>query len=227
MKRTILSMLIFALLASGCDSGGGGSDAQVRLIQAGPMTQALSLYVDQDLVDTLTYGQVGDYDDTDAGPRTLRGIVGTTEVFSTTLTLDSDIDYSVLTVQEGAAITPVLIADNNSSPDFQNFSIRAINASTRAPLVDIYVLHEGDSVVDHEPNFSTLAFKQASNYDQIDRTEWVLWATIAGTKTVVAQAPSQEFKSQETWSAILEDSASGSGVTFVLNKDRDGDEFNF
>lgn len=226
MGRITISALLFVLMATGCDNGSSGDNARVRLVQASTMGQSLSLFVDQSLNATLPYGEFGSYEDADDSAHTLIGQVNSATVFSVQASFDTDEDYTVLTVPEGAITTPVIFLDDNGRPDVGNAKLRVINASSRAQSVDIYALREGETVDTHEANFSGVQFKSASNYDQLDRNEYVIWVTSPGTKTVLASAASQDLKNLDTWTALVFDSPGASGVTVVLHKDEDGEDLN-
>jgi hypothetical protein len=222
MGKRITLLLLSLTALFGCNGSGGSDDPRIRFFQAAAPSQAYSFFVDGIVTDTVTFNEIGGYNSVDEGTRTLRADSNGTTLFNVQASISDDTDYTVVAVNDGGTVTPVIIVDDNDRPDNNNFRIRALNAADRAPLVDVYVLHENESVVDHEPNLQSVQFKQASNYDQVDTTEWVIWVTAAGTKTVLASAPSQRFDEQEIWTAFISDDPNGSGIVVTLNQDRGG-----
>lgn len=218
MIRKLIVLCVACMLAS-CNSS-GSNETRVRLVQTGSAAP-LSLFVNEELIATLPYGQASSYQEVNDGNNALRGIVGATTAFSNQVNLDNDTDYSVVTVSENGGTTPVLLVDENNIPDAGNFRLRAVNASSRVQSVDIYALRENETVATHDANFSSLFFKQASNYDQIDRNEYVIFVTAAGSKTVLASLPSNDFGDIETWTVFVVDDVGGSGISLKLTQDRD------
>lgn len=227
MNKAMAAFLAFALALTGCDGGGGGDDARIRLIQASHPGGVLSLFLNGELIDSAAYGQATGYDDVDDDDAaTLSGVVGTDTVFSTPVNLDDDIDYSIVTVQQGGVTTPIIFVDDNSAPSLGNARLRVIHALPGAGGVDVYALREGEVVTNHAPNFTNLNFSEASRYDQLDRNEYVIWVTQAGTKNVLASAASRDLKNLENWTAVVHQDADGSGVTVSVFRDQEGDELN-
>lgn len=221
-SRYFLGVVVSALIVclAGCDDGGGGSDARIRLINAATGQAPISLFVDADAVTTQAFGEASGYNSIDEGNREIRGVSQPTdqELFRFTSRFDNDIDYSLYTVVTASGVDPVLIVDENNRPDPGNFRIHAVHAAAGVSSVDIYVLREGVPLAGQSPTFSTLSYSQASGYDQIDQNKYVVYVTRAGTRTVIA-SETVDFENFEVWTAAVINN--GSGVTLKLIRDRD------
>lgn len=217
--RSFLAIIAAAFVLCGCDGDEGSDDTRIRFVHAAIVNQVIDFLIDGEASSSLPYGQVGSYDEVDVGTHTLRGSTSGTDLFNVQSLFHDDIDYTVVAIQQGSSVTPLIFVDENDAPDVGNFKLRAINASNTA--VDIYALRESDSVTDHDVNFSNLLPTQASNYDQIDRNEYIIYATTPGSKTVIASTNSNEFRNFEVWTVLVINDPDGSGITLVLTEDRD------
>jgi hypothetical protein len=187
------------------------------------MNAPLSFFVDERLRATLPYADASAYEEYDEDTHLLRGEVNAATVFQVQSRFDSDIYYSVVAVPENGGVTPVIFVDDDDAPSPGNFQIRAINASSRVQLADIYILREGVSIVGSPVTFENLPFKQASAYDQLDQNEYIVYATLPDSSTVIATSTPTDFDNFDGWTAYLIDDPNSAGVRLQLIQDREGD----
>lgn len=222
MLRALMTSMLAVFLLAGCD-GDNDSDARIRFVQAASMGSPMSFFVDEQLRATLVYADASPYEQYDEDTHLLRGEVNGAAVFQVQSRFDSDIYYSVVAVPENGGVTPVIFVDDDDAPSPGNFQIRAINASSRVQLADIYILREGVSIAGSPVTFENVAFKQASAYDQLDQNEYIVYATLPDSTTAIATSASVDFDNFEGWTAYLVDDSDSAGVRLLLIQDRDGD----
>lgn len=97
----------------------------------------------------------------------------------------ANVDHTVLAVGGGAAVTAVVLTDNNAPPAAGNIKVRAVNAASAAGNVDVYVTAQGASIVTIPPTFADLAPRAASGHLERPAGAFQVRFTTAGTKTVV------------------------------------------
>jgi LPXTG-motif cell wall-anchored protein len=82
-----------------------------------------------------------------------------------------------------ADIEPLVLIDNNSTPEAGKAHVRFVHASPDAPAVDIAVADGGPVL------FSNVEFKGVGDYLPVDAGTYDLEVRIAGTETVALEVP--------------------------------------
>ena len=178
-----LLMLTAIFIAIGC-SGGGGSHTQLRILQASPDEAAVDILIDgKTIVPSVGYAAPTSYTSVNSGSRHLQVEPSgtTTPVIDETITLNSGTHYTLITDNFAAAITPVLLTDDNTAPSSGNIKLRFVNAGAGAGDVDIYVLTPESSLPGTPPTVSNLVFGSASSYQSLVAGTYEIFVTIAGT----------------------------------------------
>jgi hypothetical protein len=87
------------------------------------------------------------------------------------------------------SIAAVLLTDNNSAPSSGNVKIRVLNAAPvdaiAPPDLDVYVVAPGTDITGVTPNISSLAYGQASAYQDVPASQNQVIFTVAGDKTPI------------------------------------------
>jgi len=129
----------------------------VRVAHLSPNAPNVDVYVDGSAVlEDVPFGAVSDYLEVPAGDREVEITAAgdpDTSVFSGTLTIAADTDYTVAAVGEigdGAdqAFEPLVLQDDTSDPGGDTARVRLVHASPDAPAVDVTLASSGDALFD-------------------------------------------------------------------------------
>ncbi len=107
-------------------------------------------------------------------------------VISATLSL-GDSDYTVAATDVLTNITPIVLADDNSSPAARTSHVRFFHGSPDAPAVDI-------TLTDGTVLFGNIAFQEASAYLPVSAGVYDLEVRLAGTPTVALSLPGIDLR---------------------------------
>ena len=133
----------------------------------------------------------------------------------------ADVDQTVIAVGSGAAITSIVVTDNNAAPAAGNVKIRAINAATAAGNVDVYVTAPGADILTIAPTFAGVAPRTASGYLEGAAGAIQVRFTTAGTKTVVRDVSLGTLAAGAIRTVVLlEAAAGGTPLTSAVLTDR-------
>lgn len=167
-----LSLTATAFLTA-CGSGGsGGSDTQVRLLNATRSYPALDLTVNDKTINSkVAYATVGDYggvDTNNTATKVLTSDVGTS-VAATTPTLAGGSNYTYITYGFAGAIRTTLLQEAEVLPDANKAKLLVLNLAPDAGAMDIYVTSSADCSLTTETALTTnLQGGAGSGYIQIN-----------------------------------------------------------
>ena len=160
--------------------------ARVRVAHASPDAPAVDVLVDGMVAfSNAPFGAVTDYAGLPAGTYNVQVVpTGMTEpvVIDADLTIEAGMDYTVAAVGLLADIEPLVMVDNNGSPEAGMAHVRFVHASPDAPAVDIAVA--GGPVL-----FADVAFKGIGDYLPVTAGTYDLEVRVAGTDTVALPLP--------------------------------------
>lgn len=173
--------------------------ARVRVIHASPDAPAVDVLVDGAAAFTdLAFGESSAYA---ALPAATYGVevvpAGLAEpvVIDAELALAAGTDYTVIAVDELAAIEPLVLVDDNAL-DAKNARIRFVHASPDAPAVDIALANGGPVL------FGNVLFKEARGAIAVPPGTYDLEARLAGTSTVVLPIPGVTLDASTVYTAL-------------------------
>ena len=161
-----------------------GGEAQVRVAHFSPDAPAVDIYVDgKKRLTGLPYQQVSDYLTLPEGAHTFAIRATNTEPSSkaaieVSQTLAAGKAYTVAAVGKLAGIKGVLYNDDRSAPSAGKAKVRVIHAAPDVPAVDIAA--KGGATL-----FKALEFPAASDYIEVDATDYDLQVKKAGTEEVL------------------------------------------
>jgi len=138
-------------------------NTQIRIGHFSPDAPAVNVLVDDETVlENVSFGDVSDYLEIDAGSREIDVVpaTGGDSVIDATLDLERDTDYTVLAIDELASIRPLVLEDENRSVA-ERTQVRFVHTSPDAPAVDV-------RVVDGPTLFRNVEFGEASDYIGVD-----------------------------------------------------------
>lgn len=222
MKFKLLTLLLAAMtLTTACDDDdntGPESEARVRVVHASPDAPSVDVLLDDDeVLSDVPYLADSDYLAASAGDHNLKvNAAGTaTTVIDADVTLADGTDYTVIASGLVAEITPIVLVDDNSTPEAGNARVRAVHGAPSAPAVDIYVTAPGADIEAVVPVLTGVAFGDVADYLEVPAGDYQVRVTPAGTKTVAIDSGALTLESGQVRTAIAVD-APGGGEPFDI-----------
>jgi len=223
MKLKLLSLLLAATaLSAACsdddDNTGPEGEARVRVVHASPDAPSVDVLLDDaEVLSDVPYLASSAYLATSAGDHNLKvNAAGTASTaIDADVTLADGTDYTVIASDLVAAITPIVLADDNTAPAAGNARVRAIHGAPSAPAVDIYVTAPGVDLGAATPVLTGVAFGDVADYLEVPAGEYQVRVAPAGTKTVAIDSGALTLESGQVRTAIAVD-APGGGAPFDL-----------
>ena len=222
MKLKLLTLLLAATaLTAACsddDNTGPEGEARVRVVHASPDAPSVDVLLDDaEVLSDVPYLASSAYLATSAGDHNLKvNAAGTASTaIDADVTLADGTDYTVIASDLVAAITPIVLADDNTAPAAGNARVRAIHGAPSAPAVDIYVTAPGVDLGAATPVLTGVAFGDVADYLEVPAGEYQVRVAPAGTKTVAIDSGALTLESGQVRTAIAVD-APGGGAPFDL-----------
>ena len=224
MNRKLFSLLLAAsAFTTACDddddnTGPAVADARVRVVHASPDAPSVDVLLDDaEVLSDVPYLASSAYLATSAGDHNLKvNAAGTaTTAIDADVTLADGTDYTVIASDLVAAITPIVLEDDNTAPAAGNARVRAIHGAPSAPAVDIYVTAPGADLEAATPVLTSVAFGDVADYLEVPAGDYQVRVTPAGTKTVAIDSGALTLESGQVRTAIAVDAAGG-GAPFDL-----------
>jgi hypothetical protein len=179
-----VAMILMVTLITGCD-GDGNKRADVRVLHMSHDAPAVDVLVDDEIeFPNLVYPESSGYAriNTRDGNRNIKVVPTGSDVnpvIDEDVTLDRRESYTVLAVNQLNNIEAIVVQDNRE-PNDGNAKVRFIHASPDAPAVDI---REGSGTGPEV--FSDVAFRDVTEYIEVDGGNYIFAVTPAGTSTEV------------------------------------------
>ena len=193
MKRimwfgTVLVLALALVVPVTADNHG----PRARAVHASPDAPAVDVWVDGTLAfENAPFTGITPYAELTQGMHNFQVVpTGATEpvVIGADLDLQNNTDYTIIALNELAAIEPLILVDNNALPAEGKAHVRFVHASPDAPAVDI-ALADGGPVL-----FGGVSFKGVGDYLPVDAGTYDLEARLAGTDTVALSLPGITLK---------------------------------
>ncbi len=225
--RILVCLFVAAvtLLSSSCGNS-SNTQTQLRALQASPNEPTtMNVLLDSaTLFSNLALGAPSNYMSVSSGSHTLQvePSNSTTTAISQTVTLTSATNYTLITANYAANLTPMLLTDNTTAPSSGNFGLRIANAAVEAGSVDVYILPAGSPgppTGGVTPTISALGFTASSNYQSLGAGSYEIVVTPAGFPVVqYINSGSLSFAAGQNRTFVILPNASG-GITSVTLAD--------
>jgi hypothetical protein len=219
-RAGILVLVVGAtLLTSGCSSG---SNAQMRVLQTSP-DEATTLNVLMDgntAFANVTLDNPTNYLSESAGSRHLQvePSNSATPSIDETVSLTASTNYTLITTNFAASLTPILLTDSQTAPASGNFQLRLVNAAPSAGAIDVYVVTPGTAAGSVAPTVSSLAFTAVTSYQSFTAGSYDMILTQAGFPGVpYVQLSSSAFSAGQNRTVVLAPNANGGYAAVMLN----------
>jgi hypothetical protein len=215
-SRWYLYPILAALLAvccSGCDSGGGGGRAQVRLMNVSPGYTSLDLYAntedddtDQQRVAGVAYDTVSSYAELESGTYSIKfkrsGVTSTLQTASGKQLAD-DTHHTFVAFGSTGHFSSLQLSDDVAAPDSGRTAVQVMNVAEAGSL-DVYLTESSVSLDDATPVVAAVGPGTGSSVATIDSGDYRLRVTGAGdSDDLRLDVPNITLDSRQVASLIL------------------------
>jgi len=208
MKRRMLVLTVLALvLGLATATQAQAPSARIRVVHASPDAPAVDVLVNDAVAfSNAPFKGITDYASIPPATYNIKVVptgATTPVVIETDLTLNAEASgYTVVAVGPLAAIEPLVLVDNNTTPAAGFAHVRFVHASPDAPAVDIAV--KGGPVL-----FSDVRFKEVGDYISVPATTYDLEVRLAGTDTVALDVPGLSLADRSVYTVFAMGLAAG------------------
>mgnify|MGYP006266164559 CR=1 FL=1 len=164
----------------------------IRAVHASPDAPAVSLEIaGTEVAGPISFGGATDYATVAAGVGIAAAITiddgGTpVPVLQTTLDLDPDIRYSLIALNEAAALEAVLLADDFPEPAADALTVRVIHGAVGVGAVDVYVTAPDVALGEAAaPVLEDVSFTAVSDFLELAEGSYQIRVTAAGTQDLL------------------------------------------
>jgi hypothetical protein len=186
--------------------------AQVRVVHAAADAPNVDVLVDGSAVLTnVPFKGASNYLSVPAGTRNLqvRAAGTSTVVIDADATAAQGESYTVIATGPVAAIAPLVLEDDLTTPAAGNIKLRLVHASPTAGPVDIYVTAPGADLTTVTPTLANVPFRAASDYLEVPAGTYRVRITPAGSKTVAIDVDGVTLTSGQIRTAVAVDAPGG------------------
>lgn len=187
--------------------------AQVQVVHASPDAPAVDVLADGNvLVPSLEFPQATPFVEVPAAEYevavTVAGNPGAIAIGPVNLDLMAGQRYSVLAVDQLAAIEALVLSDD-PRPVATNAKVRIVHASPTAANVDIYVTAVGADINNETPTLADVAFKANTGFLALPAGDYDVTVTPTGTKTAAIGPASISIADGGVYTAVARDPLPG------------------
>lgn len=216
-----LSQLLLAVIiavvwpALGCSSG----TAQARLLNTSSGEVGFNGIVNgSSFASNVAFGTASNYTSVTTGLVTLEiePSGSTSALLNETVSLLSNMPYTVMVAGYPPSISTAILTDNNSAPSAGNILLRVINASPSLGTADVYVVAPNTALDSVSPTVSYLIFESASNYVSLAAGSYEVVFTETGQTVPVISSGSLTFTAGQVRSIVGLNGAVTGYTTAVL-----------
>jgi len=210
---TVIIAVVWPVL--GCSSG----TAKARLLNASPGEADLTGMVNgSSFASNVAFGTASNYTSVTSGLVTLEiEPSGSTSVqLNETVSLLSNMPYTVMVAGYPPNISTAILTDNNSAPSAGKILLRVVNASPSLGTADVYVVAPNTELDSVSPTVSFLVFESASNYVSLAAGSYEVVFTETGQTVPVIRSGSLTFTAGQVRSIVGLPGAVSGYTTAVL-----------
>lgn len=223
MKRLIL-IISASICWLGCGNGISDQKANIRIVNAVPDIDAVDVFIDESLdFPGLEYlGSTGYFEVTE-GSRSLRinEANSFTSLISRELSINGDIDYTVLVTDNAINAKEVVARDDNDPPESGRVKLRFIHVAPKLKSVDVYISDPSTGIESLTPSIEDVSFKEVSKYLQSLEGTYRIRITLSNKKEIVADSGSVALGADQIRSVLIAAAPNGAApYKIILLNDR-------
>jgi hypothetical protein len=212
------------LLSTGCgsSSGGSGSDALLRFLQASPDAPQVNVLIDgASVADNLLYANATGYISVNPGSHNVQVVsaTGSLPIFAQTVSLNSGTHQTMLFTGPVASIQPLMLTDGGTTVTTGDGYVRVVNASAAMGAADVYLVPAGSGIVGVLPVTAGLTFDQDTGYQLIVAGNYEVFMTVPNMTQAFLDTGSISLTSAQNQTVVALDGTSG-GFTYILLTDQ-------
>jgi Domain of unknown function (DUF4397) len=222
--RVAAALFGLGLVLTAVACGGGGSQAQLRVLLASPTVSSVDVFVDDKSVFTsLAYGANTGYISVTSGTRHLQVLPAgsaSNPIVDESVTIASSGEATVVVEGLSANVSGLVLTDNNTAPAAGTAMLRLVNAAPNMGTADVYLVAAGSSLISGQPTVPQLAYGAVSSYQTLTipttsttQVFSVFFTKLGTTQAVLATGPIT-FSSGQNRTLVALNSLNG-GFTFV------------
>jgi hypothetical protein len=217
----ILTLLATTFLSCGRNNANGNRDREtnIRFLNAVSDVESLDFFLDFKLyLPDVGYLENSQYDTFQTGAQKLQvNINGTgTRLVDTTIGLSDRRDTTIIVAGRRNNATLITARDDNDPASSSIAKIRFINLAFAYNKLDLYIVNAGGSIDTLAPTYSNINYKSVGNYLVLDKGNYSVILTVAGSKTPIAQIPNTYFDGAAVYSLLAVDAKGGNGPAGLL-----------
>ena len=219
MNRLSQLFLAVIIAAAWPTLGCSGGTAKARLLNASPGEAGLTGMVNgSTFASNVAFGTVSNYTSVTSGLVTLEiePSGSTSAQLNETVSLLSNMPYTVMVAGYPPSISTAILTDNNSAPSAGNILLRVVNASPSLGTADVYVVAPNTALDSVRPTVSFLVYQSASNYVSLAAGSYEVVFTETGQTVPVISSGSLTFTAGQVRSIVGLDGAVTGYTTAVL-----------
>lgn len=146
-----------------------------------------------------------------AWPLAIRRTADTTvRILDATLNVSANADYTVLALGNTAAVSTLVLTDDNTAPTAGNVRVRVVHASSSAPAaVDIYVTPAATDINTVAPTAANVAYRAATPYLALAAAAYRVRVTAVGSKTPILDTTTPALPGGAARTVVVLDRAAG------------------
>lgn len=236
-----LSLLLTTFTVVSCGGGGSGDDppavdpdlkALVRVLHASPDTPNANVFINNDQVlEDVPYKTGSGFLEFDPGTYTVRmeGIVPTgteTIVDVANLVLQGFQEYTLIAVENRAAIEPLVVENSVASLAAGLARLQVVHAAPDAPSVDVYVTPPGADLSASAPVGTAVDFKGFSQPEEVTAGDYQIRVTAAGNPASVVfdSGTIAVTEAEDLLFTAVENTGPGTAPISLVKLDADGSQ---
>jgi len=222
-RAFVFVLFLVSIALAGCGSkGGGGGSARLRMLNAIPDANSVSLAFDTNppVISGLAFEQVTQYQGVDTGSHEFKVSAngGASNVIDTTMNIGSA-DFTYIVYGPVSAATALFLQDSGfTQPNSGNFGVRFVNTAAGVGNLDLYLTAPGADINTTSATVSNVGYGNTSSFVTVPIGSYEIRATAANTKDVVFDTGAQTFTDQSLYTVVAMTKGSARLIDVALLK---------
>ena len=221
LRRLFQLLGIFALASCGGGSSSSSTTGQLRFVQASVDAPAVNLLVDgKTLATNLAYKNISDYQSLKSGSRHVQivPVNSGSPVLDTSVSIGGGGSQTLLLTGPIAHVQSDLVTDGGTTATTGDGHVRVLNAASKMPLADVYLIPSGTPLTGMKPVASSVSYNKDTGYQLVVAGSYEVFMMSPGTTTVLLTTGPINLNTSQDETVVVLDGPSG-GFTYTLLSD--------